>query len=111
MRTDHPRAWTQRREAAVAPFLTGVGPALHWRVEAAGWDLLGFEALDGHHADYSPASPDLPTYRKSPPSWAVSVERPARTSNCGTPSNALSATPPAPATSASSGETTSCTPI
>ncbi|WP_328547155.1 aminoglycoside phosphotransferase [Streptomyces platensis] len=59
LRTDHPRAWTQRREAAVAPFLTGVGPALHWRVEAAGWDLLGFEALDGHHADYSPASRDL----------------------------------------------------
>ncbi|MFI5523892.1 aminoglycoside phosphotransferase [Streptomyces platensis] len=59
LRTDHPRAWTQRREAAIAPFLTGVGPALHWRVEAAGWDLLGFEALDGHHADYSPHSPNL----------------------------------------------------
>ncbi|MFE7544585.1 aminoglycoside phosphotransferase [Streptomyces platensis] len=59
LRTDHPRAWTQRREAAIAPFLTGVGPALHWRVEAAGWDLLGFEVLDGHHADYSPGSPDL----------------------------------------------------
>ncbi|MFI2372090.1 aminoglycoside phosphotransferase [Streptomyces sp. NPDC018833] len=60
LRTDHPRAWTQRREAAIAPFLTGLGPALHWRVETAGWDLLGFEALDGHHADYSPGSPDLP---------------------------------------------------
>ncbi|MGX1851041.1 aminoglycoside phosphotransferase [Streptomyces sp. NPDC055299] len=60
LRTDHPRAWTQRREAAIAPFLTGVAPALHWRVEAAGWDLLRFEALDGHHADYTPGSPDLP---------------------------------------------------
>ncbi|GES32284.1 aminoglycoside phosphotransferase [Streptomyces angustmyceticus] len=59
LRTDHPRAWTQRREAATAPFLTGVAPALRWRVEAAGWDLLGFEALDGHHADYAPGSPDL----------------------------------------------------
>ncbi|WP_433856799.1 aminoglycoside phosphotransferase [Streptomyces kronopolitis] len=59
LRTDHPRAWTQRREAAIAPFLTGVAPALHWRVEAAGWDLLGFEALEGHHADYAPGSPDL----------------------------------------------------
>ncbi|QNE76126.1 aminoglycoside phosphotransferase [Streptomyces finlayi] len=60
LRTDHPRAWTQRREATVAPFLTGLAPALRWRVETAGWDLLGFEALGGHHADYSPGSPDLP---------------------------------------------------
>ncbi|MET9347077.1 phosphotransferase family protein [Streptomyces termitum] len=60
LRTDHPRAWTQRREAAVAPFLTGLAPALRWRVETAGWDLLGFEALGGHHADYTPGSPDLP---------------------------------------------------
>ncbi|WP_405685778.1 aminoglycoside phosphotransferase [Streptomyces sp. NBC_00057] len=60
LRTDHPRAWTQRREAAVAPLLTGLAPALRWRVETAGWDLLGFEALDGHHADYAPGSPDLP---------------------------------------------------
>lgn len=58
--TDHPRAWTQCREATIAPFLTGVAPALRWRVETAGWDLLGFEALDGHHADYAPGSADLP---------------------------------------------------
>lgn len=60
LRTDHSRAWTQRREATVAPFLTNLAPALRWRVEAAGWDLLGFEALGGHHADYAPGSPDLP---------------------------------------------------
>ncbi|MFI9080427.1 aminoglycoside phosphotransferase [Streptomyces sioyaensis] len=60
LRTDHPRAWTQRREAEIAPFLTGVAPALHWRVETKGWNLLGFEALDGHHADYAPDAPDLP---------------------------------------------------
>ncbi|MFD7618152.1 aminoglycoside phosphotransferase [Streptomyces sp. NPDC059802] len=60
LRTSHPRVWTQRREAAVAPFLTGLAPALRWRVETVGWDLLGFEALDGHHADYAPGSPDLP---------------------------------------------------
>ncbi len=64
LRTDHPRAWTQRREAAVAPFLTGLAPALRWHVETDGWDLLGFEALDGHHADYAPAPPTSP---KSPP--------------------------------------------
>ncbi|MFE9011405.1 aminoglycoside phosphotransferase [Streptomyces cyaneofuscatus] len=60
LRTDHPRAWTQHREAAIAPFLTGLAPALRWRVESAGWDLLGFESLDGHHANYAPGSPDLP---------------------------------------------------
>lgn len=60
LRTDHPRAWTQHREATVAPFLTNLAPTLHWRVETAGWDLLGFEALDGHHANYAPNSPDLP---------------------------------------------------
>ncbi|MFD8710445.1 aminoglycoside phosphotransferase [Streptomyces anulatus] len=60
LRTDHPRAWTQHREAAVAPFLTSLAPALRWHVETAGWNLLGFEALGGHHADYAPGSPDLP---------------------------------------------------
>ncbi|MFJ7901246.1 aminoglycoside phosphotransferase [Streptomyces sp. NPDC096198] len=60
LRTDHPRAWTQYREAVVAPFLASLAPALCWRVETAGWDLLGFEALDGRHADYAVGSPDLP---------------------------------------------------
>ncbi|AWL38530.1 MULTISPECIES: aminoglycoside phosphotransferase [Streptomyces] len=60
LRTDHPRVWTQRREASIAPFLGGVAPALCWHVETAGWDLLGFESQDGHHADFSPGSPDLP---------------------------------------------------
>ncbi|KAF0792754.1 aminoglycoside phosphotransferase [Streptomyces sp. FR-008] len=61
LRTDHPRVWTQAREAAVAPFLTGLAPALRWHVVSHGWDLLGFEALTGHHhADYAPGSPDLP---------------------------------------------------
>lgn len=60
LRTDHPRTWTQRREGEIAPFIREIAPALHWQVETAGWDLLGFEALDGHHADYAPGSPDLP---------------------------------------------------
>ncbi|MEU6057408.1 aminoglycoside phosphotransferase [Streptomyces sp. NPDC047097] len=60
LRTDHKRVWTQHREAAVNPFLRGISPALLWQVEASGWTLLGFEYLDGHHADYSPGSPDLP---------------------------------------------------
>ncbi|MER5887111.1 aminoglycoside phosphotransferase [Streptomyces sp. NPDC001941] len=60
LRADHPRVWTQRREAEVNPFLHGIAPALRWRIESAEWDLLGFEALEGHHADYSPESPDVP---------------------------------------------------
>ncbi|GFH36480.1 MULTISPECIES: phosphotransferase [Streptomyces] len=60
LRTDHKRVWTQRREAEVNPYLRGIAPALLWQVEDAGWVLLGFEVLDGHHADYSAGSPDLP---------------------------------------------------
>jgi hypothetical protein len=60
LRTDHRRVWTQYREAEVNPFLHGISPALLWRVQDAGWVLLGFELLDGHQADYSPGSPDLP---------------------------------------------------
>ncbi|AXK34481.1 aminoglycoside phosphotransferase [Streptomyces armeniacus] len=60
LRADHKRVWTQRREAEVNPFLRGIAPALLWRIEEAGWDLLAFESLEGRHADYSPDSPDLP---------------------------------------------------
>ncbi|MGR8010323.1 aminoglycoside phosphotransferase [Streptomyces hypolithicus] len=60
LRADHKRVWTQRREAEVNLFLAGIAPALLWHIEESGWDLLGFEALEGHHADYSPDSPDLP---------------------------------------------------
>ncbi|MEX2984595.1 aminoglycoside phosphotransferase [Streptomyces sp. C36] len=60
LRGDHRWAWTQQREAEIAPYLRGIAPALLWRLETTGWDLIAFEALDGHHADYSPDSPDLP---------------------------------------------------
>ncbi|OKH95399.1 aminoglycoside phosphotransferase [Streptomyces uncialis] len=61
MRTTHPRVWTQAREAEVNPIVAGAAaPRLHWRTVADGWDLNVFEALDGHHADYRPGSPDLP---------------------------------------------------
>ncbi|MFJ5037913.1 aminoglycoside phosphotransferase [Streptomyces parvulus] len=59
LRQEHPRVWTQRREAAVNPHTCGLAPALRWEITSGGWDLLGFEALDGRHADYSPGSPDL----------------------------------------------------
>lgn len=60
LRADHPRAWTQRREAEVAPYLRGIAPTLLWHLDVEGWHLNAFEALSGHHADYTPGSPDLP---------------------------------------------------
>ncbi len=57
---DHRWVWTQRREADIAPHLHEVAPPLLARLDVGGWDILLFEALDGHHADYSLGSPDLP---------------------------------------------------
>lgn len=56
---DHRWVWTQQREADIARHLHGIAPALIARIATGGWDVLLFEALDGHHADYSPTSPDL----------------------------------------------------
>ncbi|WP_210591130.1 aminoglycoside phosphotransferase [Streptomyces sp. GESEQ-35] len=58
--TDHPQARTQQREAVINPYLPPSCPRLLWRVQAAGWDLIGYEHLIGRHADYTPGSPDLP---------------------------------------------------
>ncbi|MFF7454996.1 aminoglycoside phosphotransferase [Kitasatospora sp. NPDC008115] len=57
---DHRQAKTQLREAAVNPHLPKSSPRLLWHLQAGGWDLLGFEAIEGHLADYAPGSPDLP---------------------------------------------------
>ena len=51
--------WTQRRETEIAPYLSGVAPDRADRLVADGWDVVVFAALDGHHADYAPASSDL----------------------------------------------------
>lgn len=56
LRLEHPRAWTQDREAAIAPHVAPLAPALFWHTQRDGWDLLGFEDLDGPHADYAPGS-------------------------------------------------------
>ncbi|WP_368067985.1 aminoglycoside phosphotransferase [Streptomyces sp. VNUA116] len=60
LRTDHPRAWTQQREAVINPHVAGLAPRLLWTVRDAEWHLLGFEHLDGRPADYRPHSDDLP---------------------------------------------------
>ncbi|MFJ6543261.1 aminoglycoside phosphotransferase [Streptomyces sp. NPDC091385] len=57
---DHPQARTQQREATINPYLPPSCPRLLWQVQAAGWDLIGYEHLVGRHADYAPGSPDLP---------------------------------------------------
>lgn len=48
------------REAAVAPFVREVSPALLWQERGRGWAALGFEYLPGmRHASFKPGSPDL----------------------------------------------------
>jgi hypothetical protein len=48
-----------RREAEINHWLPALAPRLLWRLEEAGWLVLGFEHVDGRHADLSPGSPDL----------------------------------------------------
>ena len=56
---DHRWVWTQAREAEIAQYVHPVAPALCARVGDLGWDVLIFDGLDGHRADYAPGSPDL----------------------------------------------------
>lgn len=59
MRVDHPRVWTQEREASINPYVRPLAPAMLWHVLHGGWDLLCFEEIDGPHASYAPGSPHL----------------------------------------------------
>ncbi|MCM6772125.1 hypothetical protein NDR87_02460 [Nocardia sp. CDC159] len=52
MRTDDPEVWTQQREAALGPYVTPIGPRVRWQITTDGWDLLGFDYIAGHFADY-----------------------------------------------------------
>ena len=61
LRADHPGAVRQGREAMINPHVRAVAPRLLWHDQAAGWDVLVFEYIDGaRHADYRPGSPNLP---------------------------------------------------
>jgi hypothetical protein len=55
----HRKVIAQDREAAVAPLVTGISPALLWHFDEAGWNVLGYQHAPGRHADYTPGSPDL----------------------------------------------------
>lgn len=54
------RTEQMRREEAVNPFLAHLAPPLVWRAEDYGWIALGFEHVDGRHANFKPGSEDLP---------------------------------------------------
>jgi hypothetical protein len=55
----HRKVISQDREAAVAPLVGAVSPALLWHFDEAGWNVLGYQYAPGRHADYRPGSPDL----------------------------------------------------
>jgi len=55
----HRQARTQDREAAAAPLVRDISPALLWHFDEAGWNVLGFEYVQGRAADYAPGSPDV----------------------------------------------------
>jgi hypothetical protein len=40
-------------EAKINPWVLQVTPRLLWHLQANGWDVLGFEHVEGRHADYA----------------------------------------------------------
>ncbi|GLZ08734.1 hypothetical protein Acsp03_62000 [Actinomadura sp. NBRC 104412] len=48
------------REGQINPYVRPISPAVRWRAESEDWVVLGFEAIDGRPADFTPGSPDLP---------------------------------------------------
>jgi hypothetical protein len=59
MPSAHRRVITQAREAATAPLVPHLSPALLWHFDEGGWNVLGYEYVEGRHADYRSGSPDL----------------------------------------------------
>jgi len=54
------RVITQACEAAIAPLVRHISPALLWHLDdIAGWNVLCYEYIEGRHADYRPGSRDL----------------------------------------------------
>lgn len=52
------RSASQAREIAVAPLVCDLSPHLRWHFEEAGWIVLGYQHVEGRHADYRPGSSD-----------------------------------------------------
>ena len=47
MPSGHRRVVTQAREAAVAPLVKEISPALLWHFDEGGWNVLGYEYAPG----------------------------------------------------------------
>jgi hypothetical protein len=61
IRNDNPGVVAQQREAEINPYVRSVAPELLWHLpDVDGWNVLGFEHVDGRVADYRPGSADLP---------------------------------------------------
>ncbi|WP_158587953.1 protein kinase family protein [Actinomadura logoneensis] len=56
---DGPEVRALRWEAAINPHVTEFAPRLLFRQDAGEWLALGYEYVDGRHADFAPGSPDL----------------------------------------------------
>lgn len=52
------RSSSQAREIAVAPLVREISPHLYWHFEEADWIVLGYQHVEGRHADYRPESRD-----------------------------------------------------
>jgi hypothetical protein len=50
---------TQAREAAAAPLAKGLSPELLWQFDEDGWNVNGFEHINGRKANFQPGSPDI----------------------------------------------------
>lgn len=59
LKRDYKRRWTQDMEWIIGPYVSTLSPKVHWRVYDDEWDLLGFEYINGRHANYEPGSKDL----------------------------------------------------
>ncbi|MEV8318361.1 aminoglycoside phosphotransferase [Streptomyces sp. NPDC059900] len=57
---DHPRVWTQQREAQISTYVARIAPRVLAHIQQDDWDVLVTEAIEGRHPDYRPTSPDLP---------------------------------------------------
>lgn len=48
------------RERVINPHVQPIAPALRWHVENNEWIILGFDLVEGVHADFTPGSANLP---------------------------------------------------
>lgn len=57
IRTDHASVAAKQREAAINPHVRTLAPAVLWHLDdVAGWNVLGFEHIEGRHRRTSAAS-------------------------------------------------------